>query len=209
MAPVVTAEGCSRRFGGRVVLSDVTFSLEPGTVAALIGANGSGKTTLLRVLAGTLDVDAGSVRVAGGPPGRGAASFVPAGDRMMHWRLTGRSNLEFLAALRGLESRERDDAIVGVAERLGAGSLLDTRVGECSTGQRRRLMVAAGFLAAPPLILLDEAFEDLDEEGKAAVATSVEDHAAAGGVVVLAAPERPIGTVPHTVLPLVGGRIRT
>jgi ABC-type multidrug transport system ATPase subunit len=180
---------CSRSFGSRVVLERCSLLAGPGDILALHGANGSGKTTAIRILAGVLAPDSGQALVCDAPAGRGSAAYVPAGDRMLHWRLTGEHDLRFYAALAGSTGEEAAALIEGAAEAVGASSLVGRTVGECSTGQRRRLMVAAALVTGAPVLLLDEPFSDLDREGREAVSSACRTWAESGGVVVYAAPE--------------------
>jgi len=163
-------------------------SVPPGTTLGIVGANGTGKTTLLRIMSGLLAAQAGSVRVCEQEPGRGLASFVPAGDRGLHWRLTGRANLAFAARLAPGSRRAIDRLVADAAEMVGAAALLSRRVGECSTGQRRRLMLAQALIARPPVLALDEPFADLDPGGMGAVRAVCQGWARAGGVVIVASP---------------------
>jgi ABC-2 type transport system ATP-binding protein len=203
----VVVEGLSRSFGSVRILGDVTFRLEPGTVAAVTGRNGSGKTTLLRILAGLLLPDEGWVTVAGRRAGQGLSGYVPAGDRGLYWRLTGQRNLEFLGRLRGL-SRHDSRRWAGVtAGALDATDLVAKRVGDCSTGQRRRLAVARGFVAGPPVLLLDEPFADLDAQGRRAVGSAAHAWAMAGGVCLYAAPAAEDGPDPDMVFGLEAGAL--
>lgn len=196
----------TRRFKGVDVLRDVTFSADPGAVANVVGPNGSGKTTLLRIIAGTVAADAGSVRVSGEPPGRGLASYVPAGDRALYWRLTASQNLEFFARLAGFGRSAREQA-VGAAEAVGGAGLLSKRVGECSTGQRRRIMIARGLVGRSPVLLLDEPFADLDADGCRAVESVIRLWAEAGGSVLSASPDPDHGVPAGMMLRLDDGRL--
>lgn len=203
----VIAEGVRRSFRGEVVLDGVSLRLEAGSVGALIGANGSGKTTLLRIFAGVLDPERGSVLVAGRPPGCGFAGFVPAGERMLNWRLTGAQNLEFYARIAGVSGRGIEPVIQAAAVSVGAGHLLHKRAGEYSTGQRRRLMFAVALVGSPPVLLLDEPFADLDEEGCATVERASRRWADEGGSVLYAVPGRGQGPRCDLELRLRDGRM--
>jgi ABC-2 type transport system ATP-binding protein len=184
----VTMTGVARSFGDRRVLDGVDLHLGSGEVAMILGENGSGKTTLLRILAGVLDVDAGEVALAGSSPGTGMSSFVPSGDRMLNWRLTGSRNLTFFARLAGLPEATIPERLADTAGLLDAQDLLERPVGQCSMGQRRRLMLAVGFLSSAPVVVLDEPDADLDDPGRAAVDRVCRSWAEAGGVVVYATP---------------------
>jgi ABC-type multidrug transport system ATPase subunit len=173
----------------------------------LLGQNGSGKTTLLRILAGVLDADGGAVSLAGSPPRRGLSAFVPSGDRMLNWRLTGAQNLAFFSRLAGSRGREIDRDLARVASALDAAALLKRRVGECSMGQRRRLMIAVGFLSAAPVVLLDEPDADLDDDGREAVDALCRAWADSGGVVLFASPTDVSGPASDAVVRLQDGRL--
>ncbi|MGH2652954.1 MAG: ATP-binding cassette domain-containing protein [Actinomycetota bacterium] len=184
----VEVSAVTRRFGDVTALRGVSFDLPGGTVAALVGPNGSGKTTLLRILAGLLAAGSGRVLVAGDVPGRGRASFVPAGDRGLYWRLTGIQNLEFFARISGLPRPRALEQARAVSAVLGADDLLARPVGILSTGQRRRLAIARGFAAGAGVVLLDEPYADLDEEGAGVVEALTRAWSSGGGSVLYAAP---------------------
>jgi lipopolysaccharide/colanic/teichoic acid biosynthesis glycosyltransferase/ABC-type Na+ transport system ATPase subunit NatA len=204
----ILIDGVSRSFGAQPVIDGASLRVEPGHVAALVGPNGSGKTTLLRILAGVLDPDSGSVSVCGRPPGSGLAGYVQAGERMLNWRLSGRENLRFFARIGGVARQAVDAAVVAAAETTGAADLLGKRAGECSTGQRRRLILAVAFLGSPPVVLIDEPFSDLDDEGCAAVDATCRAWRAAGRLVLYAAPKRAEGPRADFVFRFADGRIR-
>jgi ABC-2 type transport system ATP-binding protein len=203
----IVLEDVARSFGRERVLHGASLYVEPGRVAAFIGPNGSGKTTLLRILAGVLLPDSGSVAVCGEAPGHGLAGYVPAGDRMLNWRLSGRENLRFFARIAGVRRGDVDTAVLAAAEMADAADLLGKRAGECSTGQRRRLMLAVAFLGSPPVLLIDEPFSDLDDEGCAAVEAAARRWAEADGLVLYAAPKHTEGPRANAVYRFVDGRI--
>jgi len=182
----VRIEEVHRRFGERVILGGVDLKAEPGSLSVVMGSNGSGKTSLLRIVGGLLAADGGRVSICDAPAGTGHTGYLPAGDRGLHWRLTGLQNLTFFARLTGLpEVRGR----VGAAARAaGAEDLLSSRLGDCSTGQRRRLAVAQAIVGSPPVLLLDEPYADLDGFGVARVDAIVNTWCERGGAVISAAP---------------------
>jgi ABC-2 type transport system ATP-binding protein len=203
----VDVTGLIRSFGDRRVLEGIDLHVSSGSVTMLLGQNGSGKTTLLRILAGVLDADEGAVSVAGTPPRRGLSAFVPSGDRMLNWRLTGAQNLAFFSRLAGARGEEIDRDLARVASALDAAELLNRRVGECSMGQRRRLMIAVGFLSAAPVVLLDEPDADLDDDGREAVDALCRGWADAGGVVLFASPTAGTRPATNAIVQLRDGRL--
>jgi ABC-type transport system involved in cytochrome c biogenesis ATPase subunit len=102
--------------------------------------------------------------------------------------LTGRQNLEFFARAAGTPTSSVSCAIALAVEAVGATGLLATLVGECSTGQRRRLALAQAIIACPPVLLLDEPFAELDAEGTACVERLSAFWTRKGGAVIAAAP---------------------
>lgn len=203
----VRTEGLSRAFDEVFVVRDAAMGLDEAAVVSLIGANGSGKTTFLRIVAGVLAPSAGTVSVCGRAPGQGLASYVAPGDRMLNWRLTGRQNLEFFARIAGRRRAFVPAAVRDAAAMLDAVDLLDKHVGECSTGQRRRLMLATGFVSCAPVILLDEPYADLDRDGRDAVAAAARHWADAGGIVMYAAPVEEDGPPADVVFGLRAGSV--
>jgi ABC-2 type transport system ATP-binding protein len=203
----IALEDVHRTFGHERVLDGASLRVELGQVAGLIGPNGSGKTTLLRMLAGVLQQDSGSVAVCGRAPGHGLAGYVPAGDRMLNWRLSGRENLRFFARIAGVRRADVDVAVLTAAGRADAADLLRKPAGQCSTGQRRRLMVAVAFLSSPPVLLIDEPFSDLDDGGCAAIEAASRRWADGGGLVLYAAPKRSEGPRADAVFRFVDGSI--
>ena len=194
----VSLENVSRRFGKTAIFRDVSARVEPGEVLGITGRNGSGKTSLLRLVAGSLTPDSGKIEVGGEPPGRGLAAYIPAGDRALHWRLTGFQNLVFFARIAGVPKNELSGRIHAAAYSTGALELLTKQVGTCSTGQRRRLMVARGLVMASPVLLIDEPFADLDQDGIAEVSAAIRRWTTDGGAVLFASPASEHG--PHSDL---------
>jgi ABC-2 type transport system ATP-binding protein len=149
------ARGLTKRYGDRVALDAVSFSLGRGELVGLVGANGAGKTTLLSVLAGVLAPDAGSLSVSG------SVGWVPQAVAL-YSRLTVAENLRLFARL------EKVPDVDAVVERMLEQTRLADRAGEwagrLSGGNRQRLNIALGLLADPAVLLLDEPTAALDPE---------------------------------------------
>ena len=101
-------------------LRDVTFSCPMGKITCLLGPNGAGKTTAVKILAGLVLADSGTADVLGTPLSATSYKFqrkiglLTSNDRSFYWRLTGRQNLDFFAALNGLKSKQRRERISSV-----------------------------------------------------------------------------------------------
>ncbi len=186
----LTARGVTKRFGDRVVLDGFDLTLDPGSRTSLVGPNGSGKTTLLRIIAGVLNPDAGTVTIA--PATRSAVAFAPPGDRALHLRLTASRNLEFFAAISDAGPQAAQQAL----DLFEAGHLADRVVASCSSGERRRIALARAFATRAPVILIDEPYSDLDDDGRGHLDAASAAWTSHDGIVLFAMPTADAG--PHT-----------
>ena len=153
--------------GGRPVLDDITLSLGPGELVAVIGASGAGKSTLLAALAGVTRIASGSVDLvtpdgsSSGSP-YGAVGLVPQDD-ILHPDLPLERTLRHAAGLRLTGGKHRiRDAVRDVLLELDLTDRVTVPVGSLSGGQRKRASIAVELLARPSLCLLDEPTSGLD-----------------------------------------------
>jgi ABC-2 type transport system ATP-binding protein len=165
-APPVEVRGLVKRYGELTAVAGVDLTVEAGDVYGYLGPNGAGKTTSLRMMLGLITPTEGQVRLFGRDPLAGAAAlegvagFVEAPTFYPY--LSGRRNLELLAAFDGHGAPGRiDDALATVELSGRAGD----RVGGYSHGMRQRLGIAAALLREPRLLMLDEPATGLDPAG--------------------------------------------
>lgn len=165
----VDLQGIRKAFGANVVLDRVDLSLEGGEVLALLGANGSGKTTLLKILATLQRPSGGRGRVVGFDllrevePIRARVGLLAHGS-YVYEDLTAAENLRFWATMAGLpvDPGSLRKALAAVELEPWAAE----RARTFSSGMKRRLALARIFLGAPRLLLLDEPYAGLDQQGK-------------------------------------------
>jgi len=153
-APVLEADGLVKRFGDREALRGVSFGAQRGEVVAITGPNGAGKTTLLSILAGIERADAGAVSRSPREVG-----WVPQ-DPALYRKLTVAENLALFARLERLDDPHA--AVERMLDQTGLRDRGDDQVGELSGGNRQRVNIAIGLLAAPEALLLDEPSAALD-----------------------------------------------
>jgi len=175
---------CQR--GERLLFRGLSFTVTPGLTVLVEGSNGSGKTTLLRTVCGLMQPEEGEIRWNGAPVGRDRLAFQARLGYLGHVHgikdeLTAEENLRVAAALAGV-SRER---VAAALARVGLAPLAEVRARQLSAGQRRRLALARLLLGAARLWVLDEPFTALDRAGMGLVEAMIEDHCAAGGMVLM------------------------
>jgi ABC-2 type transport system ATP-binding protein len=163
----VQTRGLNKRFGGNVAVDGVDLLIPRGCAFGYLGPNGAGKTTLIRMLLGLTRADAGSMSLLGYPvPRHRDAALAQVGaivdEPRFHAHLTGRQNLQMLAAAREPAARAR---IEPALERVGIAHRADDRVSKYSMGMRQRLGIAACLLGDPQLLILDEPMNGLDPAG--------------------------------------------
>ena len=166
-APPVRARGLVKRYKEVLAVDHVDLNVRVGDVYGFLGPNGAGKTTTLRMALGLITPTQGSVELFGRDPMRegaraleGVAGFVEA-PRFYPY-LSGRKNLELLAALDANGAAERIDEVLEIVE---LAPRAGHRVGGYSHGMRQRLGIAAALLRRPRLLILDEPATGLDPAG--------------------------------------------
>lgn len=170
---VLEARGLGFRFAGAEgpTLTDVSLTLRPGEVCALIGGNGSGKSTLFRLLAGLFVPEHGRVRVEGLTVGSEADE--PTVRRLLQvvthdpdYALIGetvQADVEFGLANLGYQGRERTERREWALEALGLGGMAARAVDSLSGGERQLVRLAGALAVEPRYLLLDEALSMVDE----------------------------------------------
>ena len=158
----------AKRYKDVQALEGVDIDVPRGSVVALLGPNGAGKSTLVRILATTVLPDAGEASVMGhdivsqASAARSSLGLMLGNERSWYWRLSGRRNLEFFAALYGMRraaARARAEEVLRLVD---LADVADRRVGEYSSGMRARLALARAVLQMPPVLILDEPTQNLD-----------------------------------------------
>ena len=165
-----------------VAVEGVSLRIDQGEVFGLLGQNGAGKTTLIRMLCTSLLPSGGSATVAGYDVVRNARhvraqiGLITAEERTFYWRLTGRQNLEFFAALYQLPPAAARLRIGALLEAVGLADHADRPFQTYSTGMRQKLAIARGLLHEPQVLFMDEPTRSLDPISAGAIRRLVADY---------------------------------
>jgi ABC-2 type transport system ATP-binding protein len=184
---IIETEGLTKRFGDRAAVLDLDLRVPSGCAFGFLGHNGAGKTTLIRMLLGLTGADSGRMEIRGKRvPEERAEVLARVGaiveEPHFHLHLSGRENLEVIAAARSPEAFGRIDAALA---RVGLTDRADDRVKAYSQGMRQRLGVARCLLADPELLILDEPMNGLDPGGILEFRTMIGELVAEGRTVFL------------------------
>jgi heme ABC exporter ATP-binding subunit CcmA len=205
----IVVSGLGKRFGTRWVLRGVSLDVIRGEAVGLMGPNGSGKSTVLRILGTLLNPNAGSGSVDGHDIVRDASSVRGKIGFLAHTPglyddLTARENLRFAADMLGLSHTVAD----GSLERVGLAHVADDRVRGFSAGMQRRLALARLILRSPRVLLLDEPYSNLDNQGVELMNSVINDVVRSEGAALVALHElAPAKAMLDRTLTIVDGRI--
>ena len=161
----IEVSGLRKRFGPRVALDGMTFTVRVGQISGFIGPNGAGKSTTMRVLLGLDKPDEGTALIGGRPyvglrdPLTQVGALLDAGA--LQPSRTGRNHLPWLAHSQGLGAR-RVDEVIALA---GLQTAARRKAGGYSLGTRQRLGITAALLGDPPASMFDEPFNGVGPEG--------------------------------------------
>jgi iron(III) transport system ATP-binding protein len=181
----------AHRFGNRVILAGVGFSLEAGDIGCLLGPSGCGKTTVLRLIAGFMPPDEGEIRIHGERVSQPGFAVPPESrqigmvfqDYALFPHLTIARNVAF--GLRHLDADARTARVEEMLDTVGLAGRAKAYPHELSGGQQQRVALARALAPRPRLLLLDEPFSNLDVELREKLALEVREILKQEGITAL------------------------
>ena len=162
-------------------LENILLEIAPGESFGLIGPNGAGKTTLIKCLTTLLLPTSGTIRINGYDVVqhealvRASIGCMLIGERGLYWKLTGRENLTYFAALYGLPAIVRTKQVAGLIQRFNLSAFIDQPVESYSSGQKKKLLIAKALINDAPVLILDEPTSTLDIHNAHELRLSVRD----------------------------------
>lgn len=183
----VEIKNYTKKLKGRLILKDITLSLEQGGIFGFYGHNGSGKSMLFRAIAGLIHPTSGEISVFGKKIGEDISFPESIGlviETVGFWPFnTGFQNLKTLASIKKVIT---DDEIKNAIKRVGLDPDDKRTYGKYSLGMKQRLGIAQAIMEKPELILLDEPTNALDDDGIALVRNIIKEEQKRGATILIA-----------------------
>lgn len=170
-SPLIRINGLFKKYGERVAVQDLSFSIEEGEIFGLLGPNGAGKTTTLSILSTLLIPDEGVVTISGHDIVREARQVkrligsVPQ-ELALYPTLSAWDNLAFFGRIYGLQGPELKGRVTTVLALVGLSDRSADPVQTFSGGMKRRLNIAAGLIHRPRVLFLDEPTVGVDPQSR-------------------------------------------
>ncbi|KPU62597.1 3-dehydroquinate dehydratase [Thermococcus sp. EP1] len=164
---MIRVEGLSKKFGEKIVLDKISFSVNDGEIYGLLGPNGSGKSTTMKILVGILKPTAGKVDINGIDPSRDPikvkeiSGYVPE-TPVLYESLTPAEFFNFIASIRGIPENVLEERVNYLVEAFGIEEYLDQFIGTLSFGTQQKISLISALLHDPQVLILDEAMNGLD-----------------------------------------------
>src|SRR5690349_905170 len=177
---MIEVRGLTKRFGDKVAVDHLSFSVEPGRVTGFLGPNGAGKSTTMRLILGLDRPQSGTATIDGKRYNQLPRPLETVGAlleaKAMHTGRSAYNHLLFLAQSQGLPARRVDEVLALV----GLTPVAHKRTGGYSLGMSQRVGIASALLGNPPVLVLDEPVNGLDPEGSLWVRNLMKQLAAEG-----------------------------
>ena len=184
---MIEISGLSKSFGEVKAVSDLSFTVEEGTLFAFLGVNGAGKSTTISILSGLIAQDSGSVRIAGMTMCDDVRRLIGVvhPSTTLDKALTVKDNLKSRAALYGIFGEEFEARLSELSKMLDLPEILNRPFGKLSGGQKRRADIARALFHRPRLLILDEPTTGLDPQTRRMLWDVITDLRRTEGITVL------------------------
>jgi len=164
MPPVVALDSISKSYNQKVAVSDLSLTIEPGSMFGLLGPNGAGKTSSIRMIVGITMPDSGQVNLFGKKFHRSSlqrVGYLPE-ERGLYKKMKVLDQLVFMGQLRGLTESVATQRAKSWCERLEISDSIDKKTEELSKGMQQKIQFISTLMHDPDFIIMDEPFSGLD-----------------------------------------------
>ncbi len=164
---MISVENLTKRYGDRPAVNDVTFAVKKGEILGFLGPNGAGKSTTMRMITGYLSPTSGRVTVGGFDmsqdplKAKALIGYLPE-VVPLYPEMSVRDYLQFVAALKGIPSKDQKARIDAMIERCWLTQYRDRLLSHLSKGYRQRVGLAQALIHNPPVLVMDEPTSGLD-----------------------------------------------
>jgi ABC-2 type transport system ATP-binding protein len=168
---MISVKNLSKTFAKEVAVDDLSFDMQPGDVVAFLGPNGAGKSTTMKMLTGFLRPTSGEIRIndlsyaSSSLKIKQSIGYLPEGAPA-YAEMTPFQFLQFIAQIRGLKGKHKQERIDQVIEQVELGSVLNRPIETLSKGFKRRVGLAQAIIHDPKILILDEPTDGLDPNQK-------------------------------------------
>ena len=182
---VIQIENLVKKYGANVAVDGLNLDIEGGKVYGFLGPNGAGKSTTMNVITGYIGATSGTVKVNGfdilkdSKKAKASVGYLPE-QTPLYNEMTVKEYLKFVAELKGIPKKDRQDAINAAVEKTGITEVYERLIRNLSKGYKQRVGIAQAIIGMPEIIILDEPTVGLDPkqivEIRDLIKTLGEDH---------------------------------
>jgi len=184
--PIISIEHFKMTFGGKTVISDLSFEVKRGEVFGFLGSNGSGKTTTIRALLGIYQPSGGKLHINGKPfavDGGTKLGYLPE-ERGLYKKESVLDVMLYFGQLKGLSKDEARKRSLAYLERVKLTDKANTQLEKLSGGQQQKIQLGITVMNDPDLLILDEPTKGFDPVNRRLLMDIIEEHQKAGATVI-------------------------
>lgn len=189
VSPLVESTSLRKTFDRIVAVDDISLRVGKGEVLGFLGPNGAGKSTTMKMITGFLEPDRGTSKICGidvadnPKAAKAQLGYLPEGAPL-YAEMTPKSFLNFIAAVRGIDGKQREMSIAAAIDKTRLEAVVDQRIETLSKGYKRRVGLAQAVLHDPPVLIMDEPTDGLDPNQKHHVRNLISEMAPQKAVIV-------------------------
>ncbi len=185
-SPIVSIKNFDLRLGGKQIVKDVSFDIQPGEVFALLGANGSGKTSTIRALLRIYQPSGGELHIDGRPYSPEMADIVGylPEERGLYTRSKVLDTMIYFGELKGMTRDEARKFSLKFLQRVDLADKAGIKIKKLSGGQQQKVQLGVAIMNKPKLLILDEPTKGLDPVNRKLLLDIVEELQAKGTAII-------------------------